>query len=62
MNRYIVRINPVYKETLKQYGNILFDSKLIDGLMGIESELSLEEMNNIPHVTMVENDREGTFN
>jgi hypothetical protein len=61
MDKYIIRITPAYKDTLKQYGNIIFKSELINSLVGLESELSIDEIWNIPHVFNVEKDREGTF-
>jgi hypothetical protein len=62
MNKYIIRIVPEYKDTLKQYGEVIFESQLINSLIGLESELSIDEIWNIPHVFNVEKDREGTFN
>jgi hypothetical protein len=61
MNKYIVRITPLYKDTLNQFGNIVFESKLINSLVGLESELSINDIWNIPHVFKVEEDVEGKF-
>jgi hypothetical protein len=61
MKRYIIRITPKYKDTLKQYGNIIFDSQIINGLIELESDLSIDELWEIPHVYKVEEDREGSF-
>lgn len=61
MNKYIIRISPKYKDTLKQYGTVIFDSQIINGLVGLESELSIDEICNIPHVFKVEPNRVGSF-
>lgn len=62
MNRFIIKITPEYKGIVSQYGKIIFDSQLIEGLVGIETELPFGEMWKIPHVIKVECDRTGTFN
>jgi hypothetical protein len=59
MNTFIVKINPEYKYTLKRYGNIVFDSSIIKGLIGIETNLTMEQIRNLPHVINVEEDRDG---
>ncbi len=53
MNKYIIKIIPKYKEILKAYGNIYFESQLIKGLIELESELSIDELWEIPHVLML---------
>ena len=50
MQKYIVKVLPGYKDNLNQYGNIIYEFKSVDNLIGIESELSLEDIQNIPYV------------
>ena len=59
MNTFVVKINHEYKDTLKRYGNIVFDSSIIKGLIGIETNLTMEQIRNLPHVINVEEDRDG---
>ena len=59
VERFKVKINPKYKDTLKTYGNIVFDSSIIKGLIGIETNLTMEQIRNLPHVINVEEDRDG---
>jgi hypothetical protein len=58
MNTFIVKINPKYKDTLKTYGNIVFDSNVF-GLVVIETGLKMEQIRKLPHVINVEEDRNG---
>ena len=59
MNSFIIKIDPRYKQTLGKYGNIVFDSSIIKGLIGIETNLTMEQIRNLPHVINVEEDRDG---
>jgi hypothetical protein len=61
MNRYIIKINPEHKDILKNYGTIIFDSKVIDGLIGLESELTISKLRKIPYIIKIEKDRVGSF-
>lgn len=54
MNRYIVMANSI--DELTKHADIIFASGMLKGLFICDSELSLEEMNNINGVLSAEND------
>lgn len=62
MGQYIIRIIPAFKDTLKEYGTIMFESSFSRGLMGFETDLLLEEVLKLQYVIKAEYNRTGTIN
>lgn len=61
MNKFIIRIDPAYMDTVKEYSNIIFESQIFQGLIGIETELNIEQLKEKQYIHKVENDSIGTF-
>lgn len=61
MNTYIVQINPNEKDNIKKQLDIVWESKFLDGLVFIESNLSVEEVLSVNGVLSCKEDEEGTF-
>lgn len=61
MNTYIVQINPNEKDNIKKQLDIVWESKFLDGLVFIESNLSVEEVLSVNGVLSCKEDSLGTF-
>ena len=61
MNRFIIKIDIKDIDFVKEFATIVFESKFISGMLGIETDLSIEEVRLKPYIVQVDDIRQGNL-
>lgn len=65
MKTYIINIRvddlDMYRSEIKKFAKILWESQVIIGLFGIETDLTMDELYQVPFITEVDESTTGVY-